>query len=308
MRADDANGGWRPRFVCPACSASLDGTATGLRCSSCSADYDCRVGIYRLLSADRLAQLEPFLAQYRRVRQRDGYRTDDPDYYRRLPDVDHDHPQADIWRVRRDTYRRLRRRVLARFTDRPLTVLDLGSGSGWLSHRLAALGHRAVALDCLDDDVDGLGVWRRYPRRFVCVQGDFDRLPFATGQFDLVVFNGSLHYAPDVVATVTTAGRLVAPGGALLVMDSPTFRRAADGQAMLQRVERRFRSEYGLDATVRLGTGYVTFSDLWRAARALGLRSRFFRSGGGVGWSIGRWVGGLKMRRGPAAFGLWVAT
>ena len=157
MTADYADGGWRPRFVCPACSASLDGTATGLWCPSCSADYDCRVGIYRLLSAERLAQLEPFLAQYRHVRRRDGYRTDDPDYYQRLPNVDHNHSQADIWRVRRDTYRRLRSRVLARFADRSLTVLDLGSGSGWLSHRLAELGHRAVALDCLDDDVTDSG-------------------------------------------------------------------------------------------------------------------------------------------------------
>jgi SAM-dependent methyltransferase len=308
MMADHDAGGWRPRFVCPACSAPLDHTATGLGCPSCSADYDCRAGIHRLLAADRLVRLRPFFVQYRHVRQRDGYRSDDPDYYRRLPEVDDDHPQADIWRVRRDTYTRLRRRVLARFGDRPLAVLDLGAGSGWLSHRLAALGHRAVALDWLDDAVDGLGVWPRYPSRFVRVQADFDRLPFAPAQFDLVVFNGSLHYAPDVVASVTTAGRLVAPGGALLVMDSPTFRRAADGRAMLERVEQRFRSEYGLDDMVRPGTGYVTFADLWRAAGALGLRSRFFRSSGGLGWSVRRLVGGLKMRRGPAAFGLWVAT
>ncbi len=308
MQADRADSAWRPRFVCPGCSAFLDGTATGLRCPSCSGDYERRAGVYRLLSPDRLAQLEPFLAQYRHVRLRDGYRTDDPDYYRRLPDVDDRHPQADIWRVRRDTFGRLCGRVLARRDDRSLTVLDLGAGNGWLSHRLAALGHRVVALDWLDDAVDGLGVWPRYPSRFVCVQADFDRAPFAPAQFDLVVFNGSLHYAPDVMATIIGAARQVAPGGALLVMDSPTFRRAADGQAMLRRADQQLRSEYGLEDVVRQGAGYLTFSDLWRAAGELGLGSRFFRSSGGLGWSLRRLVGGLKMRRGPAAFGLWVAT
>ena len=187
-------------------------------------------------------------------------------------------------------------------------MLDLGAGSGWLSHRLAALGHRVVALDWLDDTVDGLGVWPRYRSRFVSVQADFDRAPFAPAQFDLVVFNGSLHYAPDVMATITAAARLVAPGGALLVMDSPTFRRTADGQAMLRQAERRFRSEYGQENAVRRGIGYVTFDDLWRVAGELGLGARFFRSSGGLSWSIGRLIGGLKMRRGPAAFGLWVAT
>ena len=308
MMADHADGVWRPRFVCPACSALLDGTATGLRCRSCSADYDCGAGIYRLLSADRLAQLEPFLTQYRCVRRRDGYRTDDAEYYRRLPEVDANHPQAEMWRVRRETFGQLRGRVLVRDGDPSLRVLDLGAGSGWLSHRLAALGHRAVAVDWLDDAVDGLGVWPRYPTRFVSVQADFDRAPFAPAQFDLVVFNGSLHYAPDVVATITGAARLVAPGGALLVMDSPTFRRAADGQAMVRQAEQRFQSEYGLQEVLRPGAGYLTFGDLWRAAGELGLGARFFRSSGGLGWSIGRLIAGLKLRRGPAAFGLWVAT
>ena len=77
---------------------------------------------------------------------------------------------------------------------------------------------------------------------------------------------------------------------------------------MAEGTERRFRSEYGREDVVRRGTGCRTFGDLRQAAAELDLGSRFFRSSGGMGWSIGRRVGGLKMRRGPAAFGLWVAT
>ena len=105
------------------------------------------------------------------------------------------------WRVRRETYHHLLGHVLAA-GPLPLHVLDLGAGSGWLSHRLTALGHRAVAVDALDDEVDGLGAARHYPTAFASVQADFDALPFAPGQFDLVVFNGSLHYAADTAATL----------------------------------------------------------------------------------------------------------
>ena len=112
----------------------------------------------------------------------------------------------------------------------PLHVLDLGAGSGWLSHRLTALGHRVVAVDAIDDEVDGLGACRHYAGDFAAVQADFDALPFAPAQFDLVVFNGSLHYAADTGATLERAHRVLAPGGALVVMDSPMFRADGDGR------------------------------------------------------------------------------
>ena len=51
-------------------------------------------------------------------------------------------------------------------------VLDVGAGSGWLSHCLTALGHGAVALDAIDDDVDGLGAAQlRLQPRFVPSRG-----------------------------------------------------------------------------------------------------------------------------------------
>ena len=62
---------------------------------------------------------------------------------------------------------------------------------------------------------------------------------------DLVVFNGSLHYAPYIAATLARAHRMLAPGGALVVMDSPMFRRDRDGAAMVDDKHTRFRRELG---------------------------------------------------------------
>jgi len=142
---------WMPEFVCPECESTLvipatPGASTGRWiCHSCDAEVACRGGILRFLSDTRLAQVEPLIAQYRRVREQDGYRQRAAAYYRELPRVARSDPQQAVWRIRQESFRHLCTRVLARLGRRPLRVLDLGAGNGWLSHRLALLGNVCVA-------------------------------------------------------------------------------------------------------------------------------------------------------------------
>jgi SAM-dependent methyltransferase len=296
-----------PRFVCPECCTDLIETgAERFACASCGRVFDRRGGVWRFLSETRGARLESFVRQYRLVRDREGRRPSAPDYYRRLPTVAPGDPHARDWQVRRETYHHLLGHVLAAGTL-PVHVLDLGAGSGWLSHRLTALGHRAVAVDAIDDEVDGLGAARHYPTDFASVQADFDALPFAPGQFDLVVFNGSLHYAADIAATLERAYRALAPGGALVVMDSPMFRAEGDGSAMVGAEVMRFRNQCGCANVVQPGVGYLTFARLAGIAEKLALRPQFVPSRGPLGWRLRRGAARVRLRRAPAAFGLWVA-
>ena len=296
-----------PRFVCPECRTDLVETgAERFACASCGRVFDRREGVWRFLSETRGARLESFVRQYRLVRDREGRRPSAPDYYRRLPTVAPGDPHARDWQVRRETYHHLLGHVLAAGTL-PVHVLDLGAGSGWLSHRLTALGHRAVAVDAIDDEVDGLGAARHYPTDFASVQADFDALPFAPGQFDLVVFNGSLHYAADIAATLERAYRALAPGGALVVMDSPMFRAEGDGSAMVGAEVMRFRNQCGFANVVQPGVGYLTFARLAGIAEKLALRPQFVPSRGPLGWRLRRGAARVRLRRAPAAFGLWVA-
>lgn len=298
---------WQPRFACPECGGDV--WETGIErvaCVDCQRGFERRAGIWRFLTAPRREELEPFMQQYRIIRQHDGRRISTPNYYRRLPFVRDEDPHAGEWRLRRETYHNLLAHVF--HGDKPwLRVLDVGAGSGWLSHRLTALGHGAVAVDAVDDDTDGLGAAQHYATRFVVVQADFEALPFAPRQFDVAVFNGSLHYAPDPAVTIERAHRLLVPGGTVVVMDSPMFRREQDGSAMVDDNARRFMDACGLAEVVQPGLGFLTYERLAGVADRLDLRPRFVPSRGSIKWRVQRMVSRVRLGRAPAAFGLWMA-
>ena len=281
---------WLPRFVCPDCRTALVETGPErLACAACGSLFERRGGVWRFLTTAAIARLESIVRQARIAAQRAGRRPAPADYYRRLPSVLPGDPQASEWQLRRETYHHLLGHVLAA-GPLPLHLLDLGAGSGWLSHRLTSLGHRAVAVDAIDDEVDGLGATRHYANDFAAVQADFDALPFAAGQFDLIVFNRSLHYAADTAATLERAHRLLARGGALVVMDSPLFRADSDRPA-----------------TCDEGIAPLTLARLATVAERLALQPQFVPSRGSLGWRLRRGVARLTHRQAPAAFGLWVA-
>lgn len=297
-----------PVFGCECGPLLFDARATALECRACRVRIARDGNLFRCLDEPRRHRLAPFLDQYRVVRERDGYRSGRAEYYRGLPFTDRHDPQAAVWRIRRRSFARLCR-LLPRRDGTPAAVLDLGAGCGWLSNRLTLAGWRAVAVDLLADDRDGLGACAHYAHPIACLEADFDALPLARGQFDAVVFNGSLHYAPDVRATLRRAARLLRAGGVLAVVDSPTFERDADGRAMLDRQRRRLHAEYGVRDPVQPGTGFVTFGDLSAFAREAGRTPRFVSSD--AAWR--RWARRLPGRRestgfAPPAFGVWIAA
>jgi SAM-dependent methyltransferase len=181
----------------------------------------------------------------------------------------------------------------------PVKILDLGAGNCWLTNRLTALGHHCVAVDLSTSCDDGLGVREYYTSQFACVQADFDSLPFVPGQFDAAIFNASLHYAPDVHRSLEQANLMIRQKGMIFVSDSPTFRNHQSGRQMVRDRDERFQTEFGLKEVVQCGSGYLTH----RQMHSAGLH--FHATKGGLLWMVRRLWSGIKMRREPAAFGVW---
>ena len=220
---------WLPQFVCPRCGDELDdGELDRRTCGRCarplhavlteSGDFLRRRGWPRS---------SPFARQYRLVRGREGYRVSSPDYYQRLPDVPADDPHAREWRAPEGKLQPSWSSVLL-FGRASMRILDLGAGCGWMSHRLAALGHQLAAVDALDDAVDGLGASRHYHVGFVRVQADFDALPSRRSSSISSCSTARCTTRPTSRRPWLNARRMLAPCGALVVMDSPMFHTFGD--------------------------------------------------------------------------------
>ena len=261
---------------CPSCRAGLVEETEGvLRCSVEGTAYAREAGIWRLVDASGGPDAAGFLTHYREVRRYEGWGAADNDYYRALPFVDTTERHAAIWKIGATTYRLFIDKVLRSMEAAGATgrVLDLGAGNGWLSYRLARRGHEVAAVDINDDPADGLGAHVHYDPevRFELVQASFDNLPWCDGAVDLAIYNGSFHYSRDYGVTLGEALRVLAPGGRVVILDSPFYRRHTSGTAMVREREDAFRADYGIDSRPLINEGFLTGTRLRELAHDLGV-------------------------------------
>lgn len=106
------------------------------------------------------------------------------------------------------------------------TVLELGAGSGWLSHMLNRCGCRTIAVD-VSPTALGLGrtLFERDPRtnwslepRFLSYDGH--RLPVDDGSCDRVVINDAFHHVPNQRELLREMHRVLTADG-LVAMSEP---------------------------------------------------------------------------------------
>jgi SAM-dependent methyltransferase len=289
-----------------------------VRCPSCGHLAPCVEGIWRFLPPNAAARYAPFLADYTRIRHAEQRGSDDPAYYLALPDCPPDHPIAAQWALRRRTYAAFTRRVLPRLGS-GLRVVDLGAGVGWLSHRLAQLGHHPMAVDLTTDDRDGLGAGRHYrpatsnecrdrrqaePRPWPRVQAEFDRLPLAAEAADLVIFNASLHYSTDYEVTLAEALRVLIPGGTVAILESPIYRRPDSGRRMVEERRADFARRYGTRSEALPSRDYLTWEGIEDLGKRLGIRFQAITPWYGWRWELRPWIARLKHRREPSRFAI----
>ncbi len=227
-------------------------------------------------------------------------------------------PVAAQWQIRARTYDRFVASVLVpleREAGRPLSVLDLGAGDGWLAARMAERGHRALTVDVRLDAVDGLAAGalfaRRIRRGFARLAASFDSLPARDATCDLAVFNASLHYATDLFRVLSEARRAVREGGRIALLDSPFYRSAEAGEAMVAEKDRRTRETLPdlAEGLLALRTvDYLTRRRLTAAASPLGLAFHRIRVRYPLSYELRGVSAFLHRRRPPSRFDLWVAT
>ena len=294
-------------IVCPICRGTLEEVGPDrLRCATDGVDFTQQEGIWRLPTPQQMADAEKFLSDYRQLRSDEGWGNEDPSYYREIPFRDITGRHSDIWRIRAESYRLLKGRVL---TGGRRRIADLGAGNCWLSWRLGKSGHSVAAVDLSIDTLDGLGAAGAYGLTgetvaFPRMQALIDATPFADGEFDLAIFNGSFHYSSDCHQTLVEAKRLVAPAGRVIIMDSPVYRSAASGERMVRQREEDWRQRFGHDFGTHQTVGFLTRRGLGRLGRAVGLRWRIHPLPLGWRWHLGPLAALVLGRPEPARFPL----
>lgn len=227
-------------------------------------------------------------------------------------------PLATQWAVRARTFEAFVKHVLLPASarrERPLRIVDLGAGNGWLSYRTALAGHRPVALDLRDDDVDGLGAAGGYLADarglFERVAGSFSELPFQNESFDIAVFNASLHYALDLEGALTEAARVLRRGGHIAILDSPFYARESDGMAMVEEKHRNGERSFGSRAGALLSLPFIEFLTPDRLAEA-SLPGRLtwqrHRVRYPLRYELRPFAARLRGARPPSRFDLWEST
>jgi SAM-dependent methyltransferase len=96
-------------------------------------------------------------------------------------------------------------------------VLDLGSGSCWVSRWLQKLLYRTVSLD-LARDMLRTGSKRLAPGSWLCA-GDMAAIPLRDNTLDAAVCYAALHHVPDWRTALKEVRRVLRPGGVLIMQE-----------------------------------------------------------------------------------------
>lgn len=248
-----------------------------------------------------------FLIEYRTIRYAEGRGSDNPDYYRALPYADLSGTSSAAWAMRACTYTFFEEEILPgieRRTRRPLDILDLGAGNGWMSYRLTLRGHRARAIDIFNDIRDGLSAAKNYDRPFPVIEAEFDSLPFRDASADLAIYNSSFHYSVDYTRTLREARRCLRPKGCVLILDTPVYRKPEHGRQMVEERKAQFLSRYGFRSDAVPSIQFLDRPMLRKLSTALGIEWTIHHPWYGWEWHLRPIKARLKRRRPPSQF--WI--
>lgn len=266
-----AQSAWTEFLCCPECGGPLGETGGGLLCARENAFFATLSGVHRLLAHERQAELAAATAFYGRVRADEGFK-----HSPELPRVPKGHIQERIWKQRARHFRRFLD-WLARERPNPQAIVDIGAGCCWAAQRLAERGHSVAALDVNLDPRDGLtalGHERGLGLGIERIEADMEFLPLAPGCADIVLLNGALHYARCPQNVIAEARRILRATGFVVILDSPIYRRSADGEAMVKTKKKDFLSRYGYAPCRDAAAGYFTVSELSRLLQRSGFEVR----------------------------------
>lgn len=173
-----------------------------------------------LLPADKIVGND-FEQQYIRLRQQEGRLYSDEEVAM-LPEVLETNRHKQEWRLRKKSAERLINYL--RKKNKPLKILEVGCGNGWLSHQLSKVDNTTVVgLDINFTELQqATRVFEAQPN-LSFFYGSLQSPVLHTTQFDIIVFAASLQYFPSLTEIINTALLHLKRDGELHILDTPFY-------------------------------------------------------------------------------------
>jgi len=158
---------------------------------------------------------------YLAVRDKEGRMYTDAEL-KHLPEIDEGHQYYSEWQIRKRSANRFI--CWLQNKQRPLNVLEIGCGNGWLSAKIAGLPNvKMTALDINETEINqARRVFKKQNLRFVYDR--FDEHTFGDLKFDIILFAASIAYFPDINDILQLALACLTPGGEIHLLDTHFYK------------------------------------------------------------------------------------
>ncbi len=142
-----------------------------------------------------------------------------------LPVIARKHPHYPEWQVRKRSADKLLERLLQK--QKPLHLLEVGCGNGWLSKQLVAIhGSKVIGSDVNFTELQQAArVFSHIPNLHF-IYGDIRSGLFGEMEFDCIVFAACIQYFPSLPEIIPQALSLLKWGGEIHILDSPFYKKA----------------------------------------------------------------------------------
>lgn len=169
-----------------------------------------------LLSAPHVAQ-QHFEQLYLDVRAKEQ-RVYTDEQVAALPGISVSHPHYVEWQIRKRSADRLVQYLSQK--KKPLQILEVGCGNGWLSSMLANVVDAAVTgIDINSQELEQAGRVFRDKANLAFEYGDI-RNRTAERKFDIIVFAASIQYFESLPDVIGAALRLLSADGEIHIVDT----------------------------------------------------------------------------------------
>ena len=162
-----------------------------------------------------------FETLYIQLREKEGRIYSDEEVAQ-LPIIPASHAHYKEWAVRKESSQKLISYLKKK--KKPLDILEIGCGNGWLSHRLSAIQNsRVIGTDINFSEIQQAArVFQHVPNlHFIYTYAEPG--VFKEKRFDIIIYAASIQYFELLVETIKNSLQLLKPDGEIHILDSPFY-------------------------------------------------------------------------------------